>query len=303
MVDAGRESRLALEDRALVVVTGKGGVGKTVVAAAIATLLAARGRRVLLLEADPREGQHRLLGVPPSGGEVVAAGPRLALLNASPRAIIDDVVRDRLKIGALSRRVLASPIYEHFVEGAPGLKEMMLLGHALLVTEGEADHRADVVVLDAPASGHGLTLLAAPLLVAEVIGAGPIGTMAARIARHVADPARTGVVLTALAEEMPVIETLETIEALEERVGRPPELVAVNAVPPHVPAGPGRAPAGAVGGLWRARRAAAEAALEHLDRRWKGPTAHLPLLAERFGPRLVAAVAGALEPQLARDDG
>ncbi len=302
MMDVRGESRLALEARALVVVTGKGGVGKTVTAATLATILAARGRRVLLLEADPRESQHRLLGVPPSGGQVVDAGPRLALLNASPRAILDDVVSDKLRIGALSRRVLASPIYEHFVEGAPGLKEMMVLGHALLVTEGEAGHEADVVVLDAPATGHGLTLLAAPLLVAEVIGTGPIGAMATRIARHVADPARTGVVLTALAEEMPVIETLETIEALAERVGRPPELVAVNAVVPPLPSDLRGTAEGATLRLWRARRAAAEAALETLHRRWKGPTARLPLLADEFGPALIASLAGALLPQLARED-
>ena len=304
-MDASHRDRLALEGRALVVVTGKGGVGKTVVAAALAHILAGKGRKVLLLEADPRESLHRLFGVPPSGGEVVEAAPGLTLLNASPRRIIDDVVRDALKVGLLSRRVLASPIYEHFVEGAPGLKEMMLLGHALLVTEGEADHQADVVVLDAPASGHGLTLLSAPLLVAEVIGAGPLGTMAARIARHVADPARTSVILTALAEEMPVIETLETIEALEERVGRPPELVAVNAVVPPVPkdaATAARAGAGEAVHLWRARRAAADAALEHLGRQWKGPTATLPLLAEDFGPGLVAALAEALLPQLAREE-
>jgi anion-transporting ArsA/GET3 family ATPase len=300
-VNASRRDRLALEARSLVVVTGKGGVGKSVVAAALGSLLAARGRRVLLLEADPRETLHRLLDVPPSGGEVVPAGERLALLNASPRHIIDDVVRDRLKIGALSRRVLASPIYEHFVEGAPGLKEMMLLGHALLVVSGEANHDADVVVLDAPASGHGLTLLAAPLLVAEVIGTGPIGAMASRIARHIADPARTGVILTALAEEMPVTETLETIEALAERVGRPPELVAVNGVVPPLPGTATSAKRDAVA-LWQARRRSAESALGLLRRRWKGPTVTLPLVAHDFGPGLTQALAGALEPQLARDE-
>ncbi len=300
-MNASRGDRLALESRSLVVVTGKGGVGKSVVAGALARLLAARGRRVLLLEADPRESLHRLFGVPPSGGEIIDAGERVALLNASPRSILDGVVRDALRIGALSRRVLASPIYEHFVEGAPGLKEMMLLGHALLVTEGETDNEADVVVLDAPASGHGLTLLAAPLLVAEVLGGGPLGAMAARIARHVADPARTGVVLTALAEEMPVTETLETIDALRERVGRPPELVVVNAVVPPVP----KAAAGMQGDavhLWRVRRRSADAALEQLRRRWKGPTVTLPLLAEDFGPALTQAIAAAMEPGLAREE-
>ncbi len=292
-----RRSTLALAERQLVVVTGKGGVGKTVLTAVLGALLAAEGRRVLLLESDPRENLHRCFDIPPSGGAVVVAGPGILLRNASPRAILDDAVRHALKVGALHRRVLASPVYQHFADGAPGLKEMMLLGHAMQIADGEADVAADVVVLDAPASGHGVSLLAAPLLVAEVIGTGPLGAMAARIARLIGDPRRCGVVLATLAEEMPVQETLETVHLLRERIGRPPELVAVNALFPPVPGG--RRPAGAVTELWAARRTAAERELGRLREAWRGATAELPLVAEPFGPRLVAVLAAALRPQLA----
>src|SRR5512132_889423 len=130
----------------LVIVSGKGGVGKTVVSAALGRLLAEQGRRVLILEADPRENLHHLFGAEPSGGSVVRVGERIAIRNANPRHLLDDLVRRRLRIGMISSRVLASPVYQHFADGAPGLREMTLLGHALDVTEGGADFKADVVV-------------------------------------------------------------------------------------------------------------------------------------------------------------
>jgi anion-transporting ArsA/GET3 family ATPase len=301
-VNARRRFRLALASRQLVVVTGKGGVGKTVLSAALGTLLAAEGRRVLILESDPRENLHHLFHVPPSGGEVVEAAPGLQLRNASPRAVLDAVVRQKLKIGAIAKRVLGSPIYQHFAEGAPGLKEMMLLGHAMLVAEGEEDVRADVVVLDAPATGHGLSLLAAPLLVSEVIGTGPLGVMATRLARWIADPQRTAMVLAALPEEMPIQEALETIALLRERVGRPPELVVLNGRLPPCPAG--RAPPGAdpeAVAMWRARSAVQLVEADRLRAAWHGPLAELPLLPLPFGPDLVPALADALRPQLEAD--
>jgi anion-transporting ArsA/GET3 family ATPase len=288
-------------DTQLIVVSGKGGVGKTVIAAAIARALVARGRRVLVLEADPRENLHHLVGAEPSGGAVVRVDERLALQNANPRTIVDAVVKDRLKIGALSRRVLASPVYQHFAEGAPGLKEMMLLGYALQVAEGEAKHRADVVVLDAPASGHGLTLLAAPLLVAEVIGGGPLGTMARRISGLVADTARSSIVLATLAEEMPVQETLETAAQVEARLARPVSWMVCNAVYPPLPPDDGErgsgGPAAEAVALWRTRRRLNEAELERLSAGWRGPLATLPLVAEEFGPGLLAALRPELERQ------
>src|SRR5512146_288723 len=166
-----------LRGRQLVVVSGKGGVGKTVLSAALAQGLWAGGARVLLLELDPRESLHHLLDVPPSGGEVVQVRPRLFLQHLDPRAVLGDLVRERLPIPVLAKRVVASPIFRHFADGAPGMREIAVLGHALRVVRGEAKPAVDAVVLDAPATGHGVSLLAAPLLVAEVIERGPIGEL------------------------------------------------------------------------------------------------------------------------------
>ncbi len=175
-----------LSRRQLVVVTGKGGVGKTVVSATLGRTFAALGRRTLVVEVDPRENLHQMIGTPPSGGDILQAEPRLWVQNLKPRQVLDEIVRDQLKLELLTRRVLDSPIYHHFSNGAPGLKEMAILGHAYRLLHGKAEPgspQIDTVVLDAPATGHGVTLLAAPLLVADVIKNGPFCRMARELAR------------------------------------------------------------------------------------------------------------------------
>ena len=288
-----------LEKLELVVVTGKGGVGKSVVTAALGRLLAARGRKVLLFEVDPRENLHQLLNTQPSGGEIINASPRLYLQHIEPRELIDDLVREKLKVKLLVNRVLASPVHRHFTEGAPGLKESAVFGRALRMIEGHgppALRRPDVVILDAPATGHGVSWLAAPQLVADVVRSGPIGHMAELISAFLGDRARCGVVVVTTAEEMPVEESLELIAALDDRFGREPEVVIANALYPAADEDEeGDDPATR---LWRDRRAINVAQLERLDASWAGPLAEIPLLPMDPGPALVGAVARQIEAQL-----
>ena len=294
----------------LIVVTGKGGVGKTTVAAALARLLAARDRRVVLLELDAREPLHRFLGVPPSAGQPVAAGPFLHLLNLRPQAVMEGLVRDRLKIAPLARAVTASPVFRHFVDGAPGMKELAVLGHSLRLVRHEVRPHADVVIVDAPATGHGVQLLAAPGLVTQAIGGGPLGRLAGQVAEFVGDAERTAVVVTALAEEMPVQEALELFAMMRERLGRSPDLVAVNGLYPPFPPPPERGAWNAERGtvtqaieLWRARRAMNERELERLTAAWRGPLAWIPLMQDPPGPALVARVREVLGGALAPTEG
>jgi anion-transporting ArsA/GET3 family ATPase len=298
----------SLATRQLIVVTGKGGVGKTSVAALLGSALAAAGRRTLVAEVDPRENLHRMLGVPPSGGEILRAGGKLWVQNLSPQRVIDDLVREQLKFGLISRRVLDSPIYQHFTAGAPGLKEMAVLGHALRVLRGEAGKDApaiDTVILDAPATGHGVALLAAPLLVAEAVRSGPIHRMSGEVAELIADPARTAIVAVTLAEEMPVQEVLELAETLRTRVGREPELLVANGLFPPVPVTEGvrrseeanESTTDPAGHLWRRRRASQERELARLAELWPGGRIDLPLLPLAGGPELVAALRREAETQ------
>ena len=276
-----------LEGQQLIVVTGKGGVGKTTLAAVLGRWLASTGRRTLLLEIDPRESLHQLLGTEPSGGDIVTAGECLSSQNVQARSVIYDLVREKVPIRALAKRIVESPVFQHFADGAPGLKEMAVLGYALRMVEGFYRRRVDAVVLDAPATGHGASMLAAPMLLAQSITGGQLGEMAGSLAKFIADPSRCGVVLVTMGEEMPVQEAIELTALLEEKLGRPPELVVANALYPRPPRTVPRGTDKALMTLWRERHAVNRRELERLRRRWKGPLAELPLLPLDRGPALV----------------
>lgn len=289
----------ALARRRLIVVTGKGGVGKSALTAALGRRLAARRRRTLVLEVDPRENLHQLLDVPPSGGEVVEVERHLHLQNLKPREVTDWVVKKQVKIDMIVRRVLDSPVYHRFVEGAPGLKEMAILGHALRLVRGDMKGvpALDTVILDAPATGHGVLLLTASKIYADAIGHGPFAELAREVAEFTADENDCGVVVVTLAEEMPVQEAVELRAALVEKFGREPELLAVNGVYPALPDGEPPAGCEELVDLWRRRREVNERELERLDRRWPGPRLELPLLPVDRGPELVERLAACLEEE------
>jgi anion-transporting ArsA/GET3 family ATPase len=222
----------SLLTRRLVVLTGKGGVGKSVVGAALALAARARGRRVLLVEvAAPLEAARRL-GGPPSRGREIEARPGLFTLNLDPQTVMDEYVRHIVKLDLLARRILASPIYRRFFAAAPGLKELMVLGKVMVLEEA---HRRlsreplyDLIVLDAPATGHGLAYLKVPLAAAAAVPVGPINHNARRILRLLRDPERTALVVVAAPEEMAVVEAVELHRAARAEVGIEPLAVVLN---------------------------------------------------------------------------
>lgn len=274
----------------LIIVTGKGGVGKSVITGVLGRHLAARGRRTLLLEVDRRENLHQLVGVPPSGGEIVAVpgAEGLYLQNLKPSQVADWVVEKKVKIGPLVDRVLKSAVYQRFVEGAPGLTQLAILGHALRLVRGDLSRapKIDTVVLDAPATGHGVYLLDAPRLVMEAIGEGPFAELAGEVVEFVAAPDRCGVVVVTLGEEMPVQESLELRQRLEERLNRSPEVLVVNGLYPPLPPGQTEVE-DQLTNLWRQRRSINEEELARLREHWQGPIVELPLLPVDDGTQLV----------------
>lgn len=288
------------------VVTGKGGVGKSTIAATLGRALASDSRRVLVMEVDPRENLHQLLGGPPSGGEILDLGGGLSLQHLKPRAVVDEVIEERVRLGPVVRRLQGSAVYQAFVDGAPGLTELAVLEHAR--RQAESQH-FDLVVLDAPATGHGVSLLQAPSLVAEVVGDGPFGEIAAAIARFAGDRTKTGIAVVTQAEEMPVEEALELAGTLRRRLGRPADLLVVNGLHPTAP-DPAEADdlPDALASLWRRRAALEERELARLARRW--PEANgggqspedapfdpirLPLLPLDRGPELVTRLVACLD--------
>jgi len=223
----------ALFSRRLLLLTGKGGVGKSVVGAALALAARERGKRVLLVDVAAPVEAARLLGVGPSCGRETEALPGLFTTNLDPAAVMDEYVRHVVKLEMFTRRILASPIYRRFVAAAPGLKELMTLGKVMVLEEARArfSHKPawDLVVVDAPATGHGLAFLKVPLVASAAVPLGPVGHNARRVLAMLRDTRRTALVLVAVPEEMAFVEAVQFHRLAKEELKMEPAALVLNA--------------------------------------------------------------------------
>jgi anion-transporting ArsA/GET3 family ATPase len=222
-----------LLSKRLVILSGKGGVGKSVVGAAVALAARERGKRVLLVEVEAAREAARYLGGRASGGAVREVLPGLFTLNLDPAAAMEEYVRTTVRVELLARRVLDSPLYQRFFAAAPGVPELITLGKVMIL-EGEttgwrARPRWDLIVLDAPATGHGLAFLKVPLAASRAIPVGPVGYNARRVLALLRDPERTALGIVAIPEEMAVVEAVEFHRLAREELGITPRAVFLNA--------------------------------------------------------------------------
>ena len=221
--------------RRLVVLSGKGGVGKSLVGTALARAATERGKRVLLVEVDtPREAEAaRYLGAGPVGSEVSEIEPGLSAVNLDPRGVMDEYVRQTVKVDFLARKIMDNAVYHRFFAAAPGLPELMVMGK-VMVLEQEREGwsrrpRYDLVILDAPATGHGLAFLKVPLAASQAVPVGPVGANARRILELLRDQERTALVLVAIPEEMAVVEAVEFHRLAKEEIGIEARALVLNA--------------------------------------------------------------------------
>lgn len=203
-----------LKRRALVLL-GKGGVGRTSVAAAIASLAAHRGLRVLVMECDWRGPMASLFGSKRSF-EPTEAAPNLSLMVLEGRHSLEEYLRLVLPGGALLSAVFSSRFYQHFVQAAPGLRELMMLGKFYYEVGRNPQGKVfwDKVILDAPASGQALNLLRMPLAAHETFGASVVGREARNISRMLRDERRCALIQVTTPDPLALTETLETNAAL-----------------------------------------------------------------------------------------
>jgi len=232
----------ALLERTLLYVTGKGGVGKTTVAAALGLAAAERGRRTIVCEVAEQDRVSRAFereGVR-SGEAEVELAPNLWAISIDPQSALEEWLARQLG-GALGtgafRTLLRSSTFQYFVAAAPGARELITIAKVWELAQPERWDRAhrtyDLVIVDAPASGHGIAMLSTPRTYAEIARVGPIRRQATKVSALLSDPERTGYLAVALPEEMPVAETLELDPRLREAVGLGFEAVVVNALFPE----------------------------------------------------------------------
>jgi hypothetical protein len=227
--------------RRLIVVTGKGGAGKTTIATALGLLAARQGRRTLVAEVGERQHIPGLLGrpEPAQAGIEVDLAPGLSGISIDPDRALADWLR--ALGGRVSARVLlSSNTFQYFVAAAPGAREVLSMVKLLELSENEdrpgrkrKGDAYDLVILDAPATGHALALLSSPRTFAGLARVGPIAAQTRLVSDLLKDPERSGYVAVAQGTEMAVAETLELREGLHSELGRELDLVVANAALPR----------------------------------------------------------------------
>jgi anion-transporting ArsA/GET3 family ATPase len=225
----------SLLQRKLLVITGKGGVGKSTMAAAIGLLAAREGRRTIVVELGEQNRLAELFGArEEEPGQELVLAHNLSSISIDP----DQALLEWLQAlgGRVSGRLLASSgTFQYFAAAAPGAKELVSMMTIWQLTRGGRRHRGghDLVVLDAPATGHALGLLASPRTFGSIARVGPIARQTRYVQELLVDPVRTAYVAVALASEMAVTEALELQQGLERELERELAAVIVNGLLPR----------------------------------------------------------------------
>ena len=217
----------------VIIVSGKGGVGKTTVAAAIALVASRSGRKVCIAEVDRKGSLPKLFGGGSLGYEPVELSPRLWGLNVVPEDALAEYLKVQYRMARISKAFTSTHFVDFITGAAPGLKDILVLGKIWYLEQDRGagpSHDFDTIIVDAPAAGHMLTFFSAPVGLSDAVRVGPVHRQAQWLVQMLRDPLRTRVHLVTLAEEMPVSETLETSGAISERLKMHQGVIFANAV-------------------------------------------------------------------------
>jgi anion-transporting ArsA/GET3 family ATPase len=290
-----------LLDKRLVFVTGKGGVGKSTISIALGLAATARGKRTIICEISSQENASRVFRRAKVGFHEVEVADDLWAISVDPDESMREYLLLQLKVRAMRDLLVRSRIFNYLAAATPGLKELVTIGKiwelAQLNRRVKKGQGYDLVVVDAPATGHGVGFLQTPRTFAGIARVGPIHSQAQALDRFITDHDSTGVAIVSLPEEMPVNESASLERQLVGEIGIAVDRVYMNAMYPErfdrrdvdelekaleSAEGPARAAVGAA--LSEQRRAQAQRAqLQRLRRRVSSPVKTLPFV---FKPQL-----------------
>ena len=227
----------SLLDRRLLIVTGKGGVGKSTVSAALAVLAARRGKRVLVCEVNAPERVAPLLGAPPAGSSIREATRGISTIDLTPQECLREYGLMVLKFRTIYDAVFENRLVRFFLRALPSFSELVMLGkilHEATQEDGAGRPRWDLVIVDAPSTGHAVQLLRVPAALLDTVAAGPLRRDAQWMRDLLIDPKRTALSIVTLPEEMPVNEAIELDAEVRDVLGIPRGRLFVNAMPGDV---------------------------------------------------------------------
>lgn len=221
----------SLLDLDFLFVVGKGGVGKTTTSAALALAAARQGKRVLLAMCNAKERLSHMLEVDPIGPYNQRALPNLDVVNMVPKIALEEYGLMVLKVKALYKAIFENRFATAFLRGTPGIEAWSMLGKAYFhtrETDANGARRYDLVILDAPATGHGLEMLRVPQVILDVAPPGLLRREAENALALFRDPKRAGALLVTLPEDMPANETVELHDALTQELRIPVQGLVIN---------------------------------------------------------------------------
>ncbi|HEY8779535.1 MAG TPA: ArsA-related P-loop ATPase [Solirubrobacterales bacterium] len=224
-------------EKRLLFVTGKGGVGKSTVAASLGLAAAARGKRTIVCEIGSQENISRLFKRARVGFHEVELERDLWTISIDPDESMREYVLLQLKVRAMRDLLFRSRVFTYLTAATPGLKELVTIGKiwelAQLDRKVRKGRKYDLVIVDAPATGHGIGFLQTPRTFAGIARVGPIHSQAQELDRFITDHESTGTAIVALPEEMPVNETAALERELREEIGVSVDRVYMNALYPE----------------------------------------------------------------------
>lgn len=285
----------------VIFVTGKGGVGKSALAAATALQIARRGQRVLLVELGSRSFFGPLLGLGPVGSDPMPWRPRVGIARWDVESSLREYLGHYLVFQAAADKILDNTIMKALVSAAPSLAELALLGRVMAPMRHSWYRRdVDAVVVDAYATGQFLAMLRAPRGLAQTATSGPMHTQSVGLTRLLSDEAICEYRLVTIAEDLAIAEACETAVEILSETGIAARMYCNRMIdlPAHLPVLPSYDPAApfvAAMALVAARQREGLAALQNLSRRCAGPVCQLPLVSTLDPTSMLEALTDALD--------
>jgi len=225
-------------DKRLIFVTGKGGVGKSTVAAALGVAAAREGKRAIVCEVAQQERMSRFFERQGVGYHETEISPNLFAFSIDPQRALEEYLLMQIRVKPVYDLMFKNRVFTYFAAATPGLRELVTIGKvwelAQLDRRVKRGAKYDVVIVDAPATGHGLGILRTPRTFSDIARVGPIKRQADLINEFVTDPELTSICAVAWPEEMPVNETLDLQRNLKSELGLRLDRVFMNGMYPEL---------------------------------------------------------------------